>query len=126
MMNSQSASTILPEEDLLNTVLCNLKRTVREYTTATTESACPTIRQMFTDLTNDTLRLQGDLFHLMQQQNQYTPASKASRQEVDKQLQQSRKTQQQSHQFVQQRLGGVGQTQPLPQNQPNSQNSNYM
>ncbi|WP_429369443.1 spore coat protein [Paenibacillus sp. DS2015] len=125
-MNSQSASTILPEEDLLNTVLCNLKRTVREYTTATTESACPTIRQMFTDLTNDTLRLQGDLFHLMQQQNQYTPASKASRQEVDKQLQQSRKTQQQSHQFVQQRLGGVGQTQPLPQNQPNSQNSNYM
>ncbi|HEY2494735.1 MAG TPA: spore coat protein [Paenibacillus sp.] len=125
MMN-QSNSVSLPEQDLLNTILCDLKRTVSEYTTATTESACPTVRQMFTHLTNDTLRLQGEVFQLMQQQNQYAVPSKALREELDKQIQQSQKTQQQSRQFVQQKLDGIGQFQPIAQQQPNSQNSNYM
>ncbi|WP_445322331.1 spore coat protein [Paenibacillus sp. IHBB 10380] len=123
---NQSNSASLPEQDLLNTILCDLKRTVGEYTTATTESACPTVRQMFTHLTNDTLRLQGEVFQLMQQQNQYVVPSKALREELDKQIQQSQKTQQQSRQFVQQTLDGVGQFQPMAQQQPNSQNSNYM
>jgi spore coat protein CotF len=123
---NQSNSVSLPEQDLLNTILCDLKRTVSEYTTATTESACPTVRQMFTHLTNDTLRLQGEVFQLMQQQNQYAVPSKALREELDKQIQQSQKTQQQSRQFVQQKLDGIGQFQPIAQQQPNSQNSNYM
>lgn len=130
MMNAQSNSTFMAEEDLLTTILCDLKRTVREYTTATTESACPMVRQMFTNLTTDTLRLQGELFQLMKQQNQYAVSSKVLRQELDKQLQQSQKTQQQSRQFVQQKLSGYGQSQHMaqhqPMHQPNSQNPYYM
>jgi hypothetical protein len=57
----------MADEDLLNTVLADLKRTVREYTTAATESNCPTVRRVFNDLTMDTLRLQGDLYNQMSQ-----------------------------------------------------------
>lgn len=88
-------ANLLPEEDLLNVILADLKRTVREYTTATTESACPSVRQMFTQLTDSTLQLQGQLFQLLSSQNMYTAPSKATRTEVDKKLQEAQQTQQQ-------------------------------
>ncbi len=128
-MNAQNGSAFMPDEDLLNTILADLKRTVREYTTAATESACPTVRQTFNELTMDTLRLQGDLYTHMSQMNMYTAPSKALRQEVDKQIQCAQQTQQKSQQFVQQKTGGNGSYSQAhyPQNQPNqNQNSYYM
>lgn len=106
-MNAQNGS-FMADEDLMNTVLADLKRTVREYTTAATESACPTVRQAFNELTMDTLRLQGDLYTHMSQMNMYTAPSKALRQDLDKQLQTAQQTQQKCQQFVQQKTGGTG------------------
>ncbi|MRN55905.1 spore coat protein [Paenibacillus monticola] len=128
-MNAQNGSAFMPDEDLMNTILADLKRTVREYTTAATESACPTVRQTFNELTMDTLRLQGDLYTHMSQMNMYTAPSKALRQEVDKQIQCALQTQQKSQQFVQQKTGGNGSygQAHYPQHQPNqNQNSYYM
>ncbi|WP_311082189.1 spore coat protein [Paenibacillus polymyxa] len=107
-MYSQNNMSFMPEEDLLYTILADMKRTVREYTTATTESNCPSVRQMFTDLTNDTLRLQGDLYHLMSQNNMYATPTKALRIDLDKQIQEARKTQQECQQFIQQKSAFAG------------------
>ncbi|MNJ41531.1 spore coat protein [Paenibacillus bouchesdurhonensis] len=120
-------ANLLPEEDLLNVVLADLKRTVREYTTATTESACPSVRQMFTQLTDSTLQLQGQLFQMMSSHNMYTAPSKAMRTEVDKKLQEAQQTQQKAQQFVQQRtaqFNGNIQASP-PNSQPGMGNHNY-
>ncbi|MDO7907397.1 spore coat protein [Paenibacillus sp. JX-17] len=103
MYTTTGNGSFMPEEDLLYTILADLKRTVREYTTATTESSCPAVRKLFTDLTGDTLRLQGELYQLMQQNGQYSTASKALRQELDKQLQSAQQTQQKVRSFVQQK-----------------------
>ncbi|WP_025680891.1 spore coat protein [Paenibacillus massiliensis] len=103
MYSNQNTNSFMPEEDLLYTILADLKRTSREYTTATTESACPTVRQLFNDLTGATLRQQGDLFRLMQQNQMYTLGGKALRQEMDKQIQEAHKTQQKCQQFMQQK-----------------------
>lgn len=120
-------ANLLPEEDLLNVVLADLKRTVREYTTATTESACPAVRQMFTQLTDSTLQLQGQLFQLMSSHNMYTAPSKAMRTEVDKKLQEAQQTQQKVQQFTQQRTAQFnGNVQTSQANvQPNVSNHNY-
>lgn len=100
---------LLPQEDLLNTILADLKRTVREYTTATTEAACPTVRQMFNQLTDDTLKLQGQLFQVMSQNNMYTMPAKAPRTELDKEVQCAQDTIQKTGQFIQQRASmGAG------------------
>ncbi|MEK4731269.1 spore coat protein [Paenibacillus sp. FSL L8-0641] len=107
-MYSQNNMSFMPEKDLLYTILADMKRTVREYTTATTESNCPSVRQMFTDLTNDTLRLQGDLYHLMSQNNMYATPTKALRIDLDKQIQEARKTQQECQQFIQQKSTSAG------------------
>ncbi|SFE47165.1 Coat F domain-containing protein [Paenibacillus catalpae] len=96
----------LPDEDLAYTVLSDLKRVVREYATAATESTCPEVRQMFTHLLNSTLKLQGNLFQAMQSQNMYSTASSALRQEIDKQTKEYQQTQQKTQQYLQQRLGG--------------------
>jgi Spore coat protein len=96
----------LPDEDLAYTVLSDLKRVVREYATAATESTCPEVRQMFTHLLNSTLKLQGNLFQVMQSQNMYSTASSALRQEIDKQTKEYQQTQQKTTQFLQQRMGG--------------------
>ncbi|WP_055110282.1 spore coat protein [Paenibacillus ihumii] len=118
---------LLPEEDLLNFILADLKRTVREYTTATTESSCPSVRQMFTQLTDSTLQLQGQLYQLMSSQNMYSAPSKASRTEIDKKLQEAQQTQQKLQQFTQQRTsqfgGNVQASQPNAQ--PNVGNRTY-
>ncbi|AWB43951.1 spore coat protein [Paenibacillus sp. CAA11] len=103
-MNSPSGS-LLPEKDLLNTILADLRRTVREYSTAVTESACPAVRQMFTELTDSSLRLQGDLYQLMASHQMYNAPVKAPRDEVSKRAQSARKTQEDAYRFVQQRLG---------------------
>lgn len=125
-MNSQLQNMdILPLEDLLNTILCDLKRSVREYTTATTESNCPSIRQLFTEMTNSTLKLQGDLYQLMSQNNMYTAPTPAPRTEVSKQLQSAQQTVQKAQQFVQQRVANTN-TSYQPQSNVSSQQSNYM
>ncbi|UVI28701.1 spore coat protein [Paenibacillus spongiae] len=103
-----SIQTLLPDQDMAYAVLADLKRVVREYATAATESSCPQIRQMFTQLMNDTLRMQGDLYNVMQQQNMYSKASPALRQEVDKQLRQQQQMQQKEQQHLQQ-IGLAGQ-----------------
>ncbi|MBN3523070.1 spore coat protein [Paenibacillus apiarius] len=115
-MNNTRNSGFMAEEDLLYTILADLKRTSREYATGVTEAACPTVRQMFTDLTNSTLKMQGELFTLMEQNNMYSVASPALRQEVNKQLQQNQQTQMKTNQFVQQKLSGQ---------QHNYNNNNY-
>lgn len=104
-MNAQNSAAFMPDEDLMNTILCDLKRTVREYATAATESACPAVRRVFNDLTMDTLRLQGELYTKMSQLNMYPAPAKALRQDVDKQLQTAQQMQQQTGQFVQQKTG---------------------
>lgn len=108
-MNTMTTSMEqLPQDDLLKIILADLRRTVREYTTATTESSCPMIRNTFADLTDSTLRLQGDLYKLLEQHQVYTAPAKATRQEVDKKLQEAEKAHQKIHQFVQQRTGQSG------------------
>jgi spore coat protein CotF len=125
-MNAQNGSAFMADEDLLNTVLADLKRTVREYTTAATESNCPAVRRVFNDLTMDTLRLQGELYNQMSQMNMYTPPGKALRQDVDKQIQCAQQTQTKCQQFVQQKTGGSGvhaQGSNVPLHQANVQNA---
>ncbi|WP_068780155.1 MULTISPECIES: spore coat protein [unclassified Paenibacillus] len=100
--NQSQGQQMLNESDYLNVILSDLKRTVREYTTATTESACPVVRRMFTDLTNSTLRLQGELFQVMEQNQMYTAPSPAPRQMIDKEIQTAQQDHQQAHQMSQQ------------------------
>ncbi|MBW7474467.1 spore coat protein [Paenibacillus oenotherae] len=101
-MQAISMQTLMPEKDMAYTVLADLKRVVREYATAATESSCPQTRQMFTNLMNNTLRMQGNLFNAMQQQNMYSVASPALRQEVDKQIKEHQQVVQQAEQHLQQ------------------------
>lgn len=126
-MNQQSQS-ILTEEDLASTVLSDLKRVVREYATAATESTCPDIRQLFTKLLDNTLKAQGQLFQAMQQSNMYNTASPALRQELDKQAQQYKQTAQKTKQQLQQTLGGSQQGSffnPAQQQQQSGQQQYY-
>jgi spore coat protein F len=113
-MNEQNSGAFMPDEDLMNTILCDMKRTVREYATAATESACPTVRRTFNDLTMDALRLQGDLYTHMSQLNMYPAPAKALRQDVDKQLQTAQQMQQKTGQFVQQKTGQSGSFAHIP------------
>ncbi|WP_237167812.1 spore coat protein [Paenibacillus yonginensis] len=100
---------MLPDKDLLTTTLADLRRSVREYATAATEASCPTVRQMFTQLTDSTLKMQGEMYQLMSSNNMYNAPSQAARQEVSKRLQSAQQTQTQDQQFVQQHLsGGMG------------------
>ncbi|WP_127532616.1 spore coat protein [Paenibacillus kobensis] len=103
----QHHQSILPDEDLASVILSDLKRVVREYATAATESTCPQIRKLFTDLTNSTLTMQGQLFTVMQQNQMYNTSSPALRQEIDKQGKQYDQTLQKTNQFVQQKLSGI-------------------
>ncbi|MDQ0061156.1 spore coat protein [Paenibacillus harenae] len=105
-MYQQQNQPFLSDEDLAYTVLCDLKRVVREYATAATEASCPDIRELFTKLTNSTLTMQGQLFQAMQQANMYNTASPALRQELDKQMKQYQQTKQKTQQFLQQKTGG--------------------
>ncbi|WP_019912332.1 spore coat protein [Paenibacillus sp. HW567] len=128
-MYAQNGSAFMEDEDLLNTILADLKRTVGEYTTATTESNCPAVRRVFTDLTMDTLRLQGELYTKMSQMNMYTVPGKALRQDLDKEIQCGEQTRQKCQQFVQQKTGNAGayaQAGQAPTHQANTHNPYYM
>lgn len=92
----------LSEEDLLSVILSDLKRCVREYATAATESACQQTRQMFTDLLNSTLKMQGELFTVMSQNNMYEAPSEAPQKEITKQIQSYMSTQQKTQSWLQQ------------------------
>ncbi|MFC5648125.1 spore coat protein [Paenibacillus solisilvae] len=118
---AQHHQSLLPDEDLAYTVLSDLKRVVREYATAATESSCPQIRQLFTNLLNSTLQLQGQLFKAMESQNMYSTASPALRQEVDKQIKQNQQMEQKTAQLLQQIGAGQQQFQPFMQNQQHQQ-----
>jgi|GEM_PF-2704955 len=98
---------LLPEKDNLYTILADLKRTAREYTTAATESKNPQIRRLFTELLDSTLTLQGRLYEQMQLHNMYNASSSALRQELDKQLRQYAQTEQETAMFLEQTLGGA-------------------
>ncbi|MCM3783312.1 spore coat protein [Neobacillus mesonae] len=101
MYNQQANPSFMPEADLMQSILDNLKRTVREYTTATTEAACPVVRQLFTDLTMDTLKLQGEIFTAMQQNNMYQAPGKALQMDLNKAIQNAVQAKQQNEQFLQ-------------------------
>ena len=102
-MATPNGSSFLPEEDLLSPILGELKRAVREYTTATTEATCPDVRQMFTNLTTDTLSLQGEFFNMMKQQNMYTAGTHALKYDVDKQHKQAQQSVQKTRETINQK-----------------------
>ncbi|WP_058300949.1 spore coat protein [Gorillibacterium timonense] len=109
-MAQQSKGT-LEEKDWLDTILCDLKRSTREYATAVTESNCQTVRQEFTKLLNSTLTLQGNLYELMKQNNMYNASSPVLASELQKQIQQYQQSGQQAFQFAQtQGAQAAGQT----------------
>ncbi|MDF2653066.1 MAG: Coat domain protein [Paenibacillus sp.] len=101
----QQHQAIMQDQDLLYTVLCDLKRTAREYTTAATESNCATVRTTFKNLLNQTLQQQEQLYEFMKQQNMYNTSSPALKQEIDKQIKQYQQDLNQTNQFVQQYVG---------------------
>ena len=101
---NQGPVSILSEEDLASAVLSDLKRVVREYATAATESNCPIVRQLFTDMLNSTLTMQGQLYQVMSNLNMYAAPASALKQEVDKQIQSYKQTQQNSNNWVSQHL----------------------
>ncbi|WEK55207.1 MAG: spore coat protein [Candidatus Cohnella colombiensis] len=109
---SSATPIMLSDEDMAYTILSDLKRVTREYATAATESVCTQTRQMFTTMLDDTLRMQGELFNAMNQNQMYNTASPALRQELDKQHKQYQQTQQQTNQFVEQCHASGGQMHP--------------
>ncbi|WP_327204766.1 spore coat protein [Paenibacillus sp. DMB20] len=123
MMPAQNGNTFLPEEDMLNTILNELKRTVREYTTATTESSCPDVRSMFTTLTSETLKMQGEMYQLIEQNKQYPSAvPHAMKSDVQKQLQEIQKNNQKTREFTGQKTAGLGaysHAPNVPEHRPN-------
>ncbi|MFD1953672.1 spore coat protein [Paenibacillus thailandensis] len=111
-MFQQHMQPIMPDADMAYTILADLKRVVGEYATATTESSCPTVRGMFTNLLNSTLKMQGDLYQAMQGQNMYSTSSPALRQSMDKEFKQYQQDIQQTNQYLQQTVGRLEQQQP--------------
>ncbi len=95
---------ILSDEDLLYTILADLKRTSREYTTATTESNCPVVRQHFQSLTQNSLTLQGKLYDFMSQNGFYSTPSPTLASSITKQMTEYEQTQMQTNQLIQQNL----------------------
>ncbi|WP_233147064.1 spore coat protein [Paenibacillus selenitireducens] len=128
-MNSQQQNnqqgTFMPDGDMMYTILADLKRTVGEYTTATTEAACPAVRSMFTNLLNHSLQIQGDLYNYMQQNNMYDKPSPALKQAIDKEMQLMQQTQQQTQQFVSQKQAQNFQPQANAQAAQTSNNPYY-
>ncbi|MGM9988162.1 MAG: spore coat protein [Bacillaceae bacterium] len=95
---------ILSDEDLLYTILANLKRTSGEYATATTESNCPVVRQQFLTLTQSSLGLQGKLYNFMAQHGMYSTSAPTLESDITKQITEYTQTQTQTNQLVQQNL----------------------
>ncbi|MBU8878500.1 spore coat protein [Bacillus sp. FJAT-29790] len=104
-MNQQQP--ILQEADLIYTILGDLKRTAREYTTAVTESNCPEVRQKFTQLLQNTLTMQGQVYQYMSQHGMYNTSSPVLNQEITKQINQYTQTQTQTSQLIQQNMTNI-------------------
>ncbi|MFS0781096.1 spore coat protein [Bacillus sp. 1P06AnD] len=99
-MNKQQA--ILSEEDLLYSILSDLKRTCREYTTAATESNCPSVRQQFQSLLQSSLTLQGNLYQFMSQNGMYNTSAPTLESDITTTSTQYSQTQMKTNQLVQQ------------------------
>ncbi|WP_163102363.1 spore coat protein [Peribacillus alkalitolerans] len=97
-------NTILKDEDLVYTILADLKRTSFEYAIATTESNCPVVRQKFQLLLNDSLQLQGQVYNFMSQNNMYNTSGPALSSDISKQIQEYSQTKTQTSQLIQQNL----------------------
>ncbi|SEK84020.1 phosphoenolpyruvate-dependent sugar phosphotransferase system, EIIA 1 [Paenibacillus sp. cl141a] len=121
-MATPNGSSFLPEEDLLSPILGELKRAVREYTTAATEATCPDVRQMFTHLTTDTLSLQGEFFNMMKQQNMYTAGTHALKYDVDKQHKQAQQSVQKTRETINQKTSSMGAYAHNPNVEPHATN----
>lgn len=100
-------NAFMEDKDLLYTILCDLKRTAGEYTTAATEASCPNVRQQFTQLLNSTLSLQGKLYQFMNSMNLYKQPAPAIRAEMEQQRQQKAQNWQQIDAFLQQKLASA-------------------
>lgn len=105
----QQAQDLLPEKDWGITVLTELKRVCGEYAIAVTESNDPSVRQVFTDLLNSSLKLQGQLYQQLKANNWYKAGAEAQGQEIAKQIQSFQQSGQQAFQFAKQKMGQQGQ-----------------
>ncbi|NBI31272.1 spore coat protein [Chengkuizengella marina] len=120
----------LPDKDMANLVLSELKRMAREYTTACLEAANPTVHQNFNQLLQKTLADQAQLFQIMSQQGMYN-VTPASMQEIQKEQQKFNQCGYETQQFMQQYLGGgqsgmmATSTQPYQQSTQMPMTSNY-
>jgi len=123
-MQNGPLQALMPEEDMAYTVLADLKRVVREYATAATESSCPEIRGMFTQLLNNTLHMQEDLFNAMKAANMYSVSSPALRQDLTKQVQQNQQMIQKTEQHLKM-LEQKNQSASQQMQQPSNQNQAY-
>ncbi|UUZ91146.1 spore coat protein [Paenibacillus sp. P25] len=116
--------THLQEQDWGNLVLSELKRTAREYATASLEATHPAIRQSFVTLCQKTLNDQWELYNVLSQQNGYGQVHMATQQEVQQELQRHFQKAEQLHSFVQQAIqssyasAGAYQQAAYPQQRP--------
>lgn len=108
-MTGSNQSVILTEQDLANTLLCDLKRVVREYATAATEATCPDVRAMYTQLLNTALTSQGNLFYAMKASQIYEQPLLASQQTIKQQVDAFKQTEQQLNTFLSQHQQLIGQ-----------------
>lgn len=97
----------LQEQDLANFVLSELKRTAREYTTATLEAANPQIRQAFQTLLQKTLQDQVAVFQEIQKLGGYD-TQPADQQQLQQEMQKQSQTAAKLQTFVGQNLSRAG------------------
>jgi len=109
-MTGQNSNVILTEEDVASTLIGDLKRVVREYATAATESSCPDVRAMFTQLLNTALTSQGKLFYAMKASQLYDQPLVAPQQSIKQQVDAYKQTEQQLNAFLAQHQQMIGQS----------------
>jgi len=114
---SQGQQVYLQEQDLANFILSELKRTAREYATATLEAANPQIRQLFQSLLQQTLNAQGQVFQELQKLNGYNDIQPAQQQQLQQEVQKQSQTAAQLQSFVQQNLSKISISSGMMQNQ---------
>lgn len=102
----------LSDSDLANVVLSELKRVAREYTTAALEASDPQIRQLFERALQQTLQDQEKLYKVMGALNLYGQPVKASRQDLQSELQSNAQTSQKLRSWMEQSLQSAGASQP--------------
>lgn len=100
MTTANKQTVVLTEQDVAYTLLCDLKRVVREYATAATESSCPDVRAMFTQLLNKALTTQGNLFNAMKSAQLYDQPLLASQTDIKQQVDAYKQTEQKLTAFL--------------------------